>query len=301
MTTAAPVFDYEEQLRIVAEMYAKDWFFVTGIPKSGSTWLTILLNAHPEVSCLGEGHFLTALAPELKATIDKYNAYIRHKNQQVLQGLIAVPQLQGPHLGFLLVSSIALMLATSGKARSVRVVGEKTPGRMDNLASLQALFPHAKFVHIVRDPRDCTVSAWFHNLRVTAAALQSEYRSMSAFVPHSMRVWVRGVTAWEHFSATRSAHCVTVRYEDLVAQSSVELYRLFRFLGVATDAATIAGCIAAGDFTRLSGGRQPGMEDRASLLRQGLPGDWRGHFSPEDASVCQSIAGATMARFGYSA
>src|SRR5689334_11095526 len=32
-------------------------FFVLGVPKSGTTWLQHLLNAHPNISCRGEGKF----------------------------------------------------------------------------------------------------------------------------------------------------------------------------------------------------------------------------------------------------
>ena len=32
-------------------------FFVLGAPKSGTTWLQYLLNAHPNISCRGEGLF----------------------------------------------------------------------------------------------------------------------------------------------------------------------------------------------------------------------------------------------------
>ena len=60
-----PAFDYADQLRVIEEMREKHLFFMGGLPKSGSTWLQIMLHAHPEVSCAGEGHFMTYLAPRL--------------------------------------------------------------------------------------------------------------------------------------------------------------------------------------------------------------------------------------------
>ena len=35
-------------------------FFVTGLGKSGTRWLTKILDSHPEVLCKGEGRFFSA-------------------------------------------------------------------------------------------------------------------------------------------------------------------------------------------------------------------------------------------------
>jgi hypothetical protein len=68
---------------------------------------------------------------------------------------------------------------------------------------------------------------------------------------------------------------------------------------VSTAPATVDACVAAGEFARLTGGRPPGVEDRGSLLRQGVPGDWRNHFAAGDDEACRAIAGGEMARYGY--
>ena len=48
------------------ELRSKQIFFIGGTAKSGTTWVQLLLDAHPEVSCNGEGHFLDNLKPALK-------------------------------------------------------------------------------------------------------------------------------------------------------------------------------------------------------------------------------------------
>jgi hypothetical protein len=35
----------------------RQFFFVIGMPKSGTTWLQLLLDAHPEIQCHGESQF----------------------------------------------------------------------------------------------------------------------------------------------------------------------------------------------------------------------------------------------------
>jgi len=229
----------------------------------------------------------------------QYNTAIGHKNREVLQGFARFPQFVDQNFGFLFVSGALLLLAASGKARDVRVVGEKTPDNIAGPRFLADLFPAAKFINVMRDPRDSTVSAWFHNQRLDADKLQEKFPTLSAFVPHAMQSWCDTVAKWDRFAEAAPERCAMVRYEDLVVRPHEEMTRLFEFLGVGTQSATIDDCVAAGEFTRLSGGRPAGVEDRGSLLRQGLPGDWRNHLSQGEDITCRWIAGDTMARYGY--
>jgi len=297
--TGTPAFDYADQQRIIDEMRAKDLFFVGGIPKSGTTWLQILLNAHPEVSCAGEGHFLTSLAPLLTNALNQHNVVIARTNHGVLQQFAVFPEFDRQNLRFLFVSAILLLMAASGKARDARIVGEKTPDNLLGFPVLSELLPAAKFIHILRDPRDCAVSTWFHIQRTEAKAAQNRFPTLGTMVAHIAQQWRDVVGFWERFAEASAARCALVRYEDLAARPQSELLRLFEFLRASTLPATIDDCVAAGDFARLSGGRPPGVEDRGSLLRQGLPGDWRNHFTQAEVVSCRQIAGGTMARYGY--
>ena len=53
--------------RALADLAGKQLFFVGGAPRSGTTWLQQLLNAHPDCSCRGEGLFWAQLATPLDA------------------------------------------------------------------------------------------------------------------------------------------------------------------------------------------------------------------------------------------
>jgi hypothetical protein len=58
-------FDFDALHDAVAHVRQKQLFFVGGAPKSGTTWLQLMLNGHPEISCTGEGHFPDRLLPAL--------------------------------------------------------------------------------------------------------------------------------------------------------------------------------------------------------------------------------------------
>src|SRR5450432_2618026 len=64
------VFDFDHWHDAVSAVREKQIFFIGGSVKSGTTWLQLLLNAHPEVSANGEGHFLDLLAPALRMAMD---------------------------------------------------------------------------------------------------------------------------------------------------------------------------------------------------------------------------------------
>ena len=61
-------------------------FFVCGAPKSGTTWLQRVLDAHPEVICSGEGHFIQRFTIPLATVVREYNDYSRLVADRVYEG-----------------------------------------------------------------------------------------------------------------------------------------------------------------------------------------------------------------------
>ena len=54
-------------------------FFIGGSQKSGTTWLQLLLDAHPQIACKGEGHIANDMAQLLLISLDKHNQKIADK------------------------------------------------------------------------------------------------------------------------------------------------------------------------------------------------------------------------------
>jgi hypothetical protein len=292
--------DFARQRAALANLWTRQTlFFVGGYPKSGTTWLQVLLNAHPEVSCIGEGHLPNHLLPLLRQATDQHDALIAHKNATVLQELPGFPRFTDDQVSYLLATAISLLLLVPAKAATAHAVGERTPDNYLHFPELAALFPTARFIHIVRDGRDCATSAWFHNERLGADEQAREFASIEAFIEPLAEHWSTAVAESLAWCEAQPARCMVVRYEDLVDQPTEALRRLFGFLGVATTDDVIAHCQQMGAFETLSQGRKVGQEDRTSLFRRGLPGDWRNHFSARDNAKYLAIAGDLTARLGY--
>jgi hypothetical protein len=274
-------------------------FFIGGSMKSGTTWLQLMLDGHAAVVCKGESHVANHLSRLLAASLAKHNQLLADKNATVFQELSGFPLYSGADLAYLTAAALLLGVAKDESKMRLAAIGEKTPDNIRNLEKLYAIFPAAKFIHLVRDGRDCAVSGWFHNQRSSPEWIRGSFSSLSSYALLFAREWARDLSEAGAFAERHPAACLTLRYEDLVADTEAELARVLGFLGVAADGAALAACREAGAFERLSGGRARGEEDRGSFFRNGVPGDWQLHLDATLNSTFRAAAAPWLERFGY--
>lgn len=111
-----------------------------------------------------------------------------------------------------LADQITALAAASGKAH----FGATCHVGFEGLAKL---WPDAKFIHLVRDPRDVAIS------NMTLGWSGHYYTSSES--------WIDAERAWERLSGhLNEDKRFDIRYEDLVATPEAELKRLCRFLGL---------------------------------------------------------------------
>jgi hypothetical protein len=293
------MLDYEAVHAAISKLRKKQIFFVGGVIKSGTTWLQLLLDAHPQVSCNGEAH-LTRLARLLRRVLDQHGQLIAEKNESIFKELAGYPRLGDEDYQYLLASCIALYLWRQSKAKpGARAVGEKSPSNLLSFDLFNRLFPTAKFIHIVRDGRDCAVSGWFHSVRVTPEWTIKTHGSMDRYVTSFMDNWAKDVSAAQALADANPTRIRHVRYEDLLANTENILADLFKFLDVDASPGVLAECRSAASFERLSG-RAAGEENLNSFFRKGVTGDWRNHLNPDVVAMIHQRAGAWLDRFGYS-
>jgi hypothetical protein len=293
-------FDFDSLQTAIGQLRARQIFFVGAMPKSGTTWLQRLLDSHPDVSCTGEGHFPNRLMPSLKKTLEQHNALLKYKSDIALEGLGTAPMFSEDHFHYLTAAAIALFLISSCRGRAVRAIGEKTPDNLVHFPLLASLFPRAKFIAIIRDPRDCAVSAWFHNSRIGAPEFKEKFRSMEQFIDFVVQQWARSTAYALKLRGALGERMFMLRYEDLLADPDPPLQALFQFLGVATSPEILRRCVEKGKFEAMTGGRQSGDEVRGAFLRNGTAGDWRNHLDTAAQARVLKLAGAVMKPLGYS-
>jgi hypothetical protein len=156
------------------------------------------------------------------------------------------------------------------------VWGDKTPVYMSEVPLLASLFPASRFVHIVRDPRDCvlsTESAWGN----------TPLRTAQEWATRTRRCRDAG-------RALGGGRFLELRYEDLVADPPRELARIFDFLGVPTPP----------DAGRLR--RAPENLGAAKGAREVVADNtqkWKRAMAPELRRDVEALTGDLLDAYGY--
>jgi LPS sulfotransferase NodH len=271
-----------------------DLFFVIGAPKSGTTWLEKAMDAHPEVACRGEGKFHMFRDELVKAT-ESYNRFLVQRNQQVF-GRQTFPKVDIDELDKVFRAFVAARMAREPVAPGVKRLGTKDPDIGLYMTDFAPVFPEVDYLHILRDPRDTALSMWHHMQRVHPGV---DTRPLMASLIDTARGWSDYLRITHGEVKARGLSYLEVRYEDMVADGPAALTRVFGFLKVRADAETVAACIEATTFRRMSRGRDAGQEDRKSFFRKGVAGGWRDELTEAQGAEVLAAAGPGARELGY--
>lgn len=272
-------------------------FFVGGAPRSGTTWLQHVLDAHPDIRCGGEGLFMKHLAEPLHRTMAGRQRALIDKNETIFRYSGGFPLCGPADTELLIVTAILLALEQLCGGTTFRAIGEKTPENVFFFPHLKRLLPTAKFIGIARDPRDTLSSAWhfFHKVEPGENPDEAKRKLIADALP-AVTSGLRGMLT------LRKAHpsdCLLVTYERMRAAPETVAGELYRFLGVADDEATVAACAARTSFAAMSGGRPAGMTQDRSFFRKGVVGDWRSTFTPDMGEMIAKELAWAFPLFGW--
>jgi hypothetical protein len=281
----------------LARLAQRQLFFVGGAPRSGTTWLQQLLDAHPDVSCGGEGLFQQHLALPLVQLLAARRRVLEQKNATLFRHTGGFPPHDEADADMLLATGVLLGLARHCGGRAKRAVGEKTPENVFLFPRLKRMFPAAKFIGIARDPRDVLASAW--HLFQRRHAGPDERAAKLTFVRNSLPSLLEGTRRMIALAAEYPGDCAILTYETLRRAPEPAVAALFRFLGVPDDAAVVADCVARTAFARQTGGRPAGVAEDGAFFRKGVVGDWPGTLDGEMNALVLEALGWAFPRFGW--
>ncbi len=187
--------------------------FIVGPLRSGTTLLRLMLTHHPRIDCFGEFECSVSEArgdswPELA----DYYRWAETDWMFLDANLVIDKSLSYPDL-------VRSFLAQEAARTDKEIVSAAIHSRFDLLPKL---WPNARFIHTLRDPRD-----------VARSTVPMGWTGHSFF---GASYWVEPERRWDELVATvPGRQLAEVRYEDLVRQPEAELARLCEFLGVAYD------------------------------------------------------------------
>jgi len=250
----------------------KEYIFIIGSPKSGSTWLQNMISAHPLVSTTVE---LTLFNRYIHPLVESWN-FEQNNIEKGLwyQGLpfILSEDEFYDFLKELLIKAYKKVYLKNPKATHIV---DKHPGYSFHTDIINMLLPGARFIHIIRDGRDVISS-------MIAAYKNIGYGTSN--IEYSTKAWK------EHYSSARKAkklknRYIEIKYEDLQKDSFKTLLRVFEFCKLKTNNKQLKTIIANHEFKKMKSKRQhtdKQVKTHKAFYRKGKTGSWR-----EDLSVSQ--------------
>ena len=269
--------------------------FVVGCGRSGTTLLRLMLDAHPDLAIPPESHFLSRFG----RSIDRYAAPDGGVDPQTLAGDIlrtknfaawGVPEvdvrsrvrsLPRPASFGDVVDAVYTAYA---EPRGASRWGDKTPRYVLDIPLFDWLFPGSRFVHIVRDGRDVSMS-----LR-TVRFGPNDPMSAAGF-------WARRVRAGRRDGGSLGAgRYAEVRYEAVIADPERELRAICDVIDLPWDPGMLEyhrGVDEALPDDRRSQHRHEDRPPTAGLR------DWRTQMASTEVAAFEAVAGDLLDELGY--
>ncbi len=279
--------------------------FVVGVGRSGTTLLRLMLDAHPELAVPPETGFVPNLidaAREDGASPESIaDVLVNHRRwgdfgleiDDLKARWAAGPLKPGPVVR----AFFELYAEQQGKPRW----GDKTPGYTKHIRKISKVLPEARFIHLIRDGRDVTLS------RTTTLALKDVPMTKAA------RRWKKRLKRAQRQGA-RVDHYLELRYETLVSEPEPTLRRICEFLELPWDDAMLHHHTRSEERLQeldrdipAMGGRLPrSAESRMALHERTTKpvdtkaiGKWRTQMDPADVAEFERVAGDLLVELGY--
>lgn len=241
---------------------AAEPFFLVGAERSGTTLLRLMLTHHPQIRCLLESSYLVDYLTPEGGEPDGKTVREQLSADRVAQ-----------HSGFSLapgesfVDAARAFVANDSEASGKGIFGATIHRR---LPTILQLWPQARFVNLIRDPRDVAPS-------VVAMG-------WSGNTWHGSRFWLEAQRdAQQLFTQLEPGFGLKIRFEDLVAEPVATLTKICEFLGCAYDPAMLS-------YPEHSSYPPP---DASAAAR------WKNKLSSRDIQLVETHVGEWLSASGY--
>jgi Sulfotransferase family len=282
-----------------------DVIFIVGAGRSGTTWLHLMLGAHPQVATGQESQLFNNY---LRKLVNQWNREIAYPETDKLRkhGITSYID-EDRFMELLRDFAIAIfdnvMQAKPGATRFL----EKSPNNSFNIDLIHRVFPDARFVHLIRDGRDVVTSM--------LAAKKSWGKDWAPDHGYEAGIeWVRAVTECRRLHGLVENYC-EVRYKDLLNRGPETLARIYEFLELPLGGVDVEKIYAQFAFDKLKKNdysrsiflnpgeaRASGTDGRPEprgFFRKGVAGDWQVSLNREQVDEIYWAAGELLEDLGY--
>ena len=268
--------------------------FVIGCPRSGTTLLRVMLNAHPSIAIPPENRFVIPLyrkrhkmgKPGSKRAARKMARTIGRRGRGLAKLGLTFDQLKAGLVARRprdVAQAMDYAFSTFAEQRGATRWGDKRPSYFAFVDELAEMFPKAQFVYIVRDGRAC------------AASLKRPPFSHSSAT--AMAVWLNSVHACQRSGQRLGPdRFIKLRYEDLVADTESTLRTLCTFLGEPFDPAMLNPEAVVRDHVPSQFQQHAQI---AAGVNTGSVEAWKRELSKAEVASFELLSGRALRRDGY--
>jgi Sulfotransferase family len=276
-------------------MATNPYLFTVGCPRSGTTLLQRMLDAHPLLAVSNDPHFIpfapgvdVGTDPPLTSELVDWVVGYRTFHRFGIDEETGRDAARGAETFSEFVTALFDALATS---RGKPLAGEKTPRYVLHIPLLHSLFPQAHIVHLIRDGRDVALST------LDWARPDKGPGRLGLWNEDPLAVcalsWRRHVLAGRGEGQALGQLYTEIRYESLVKDPDSALEELTARIGLPYAAEMLA-------FHRGRTRKDPGLSSKDAWLPP-TPGlrDWRVTLSRPELELFDALAGDLLAALGY--
>lgn len=284
-----------EQLNGSAVVEQPGPIFVVGVPRSGTTLLRLLLNAHSKIAIGPETHFFK----QVWALREKYGDLAKHENLQALWSDYTGEK-SFEDFRFEDISSVEETIFSSSKSyagllkdlltlyaqREGKLIwGEKTPEHLFNVEEILEWYPTARIVHVIRDPRAVCSS-------LTKVPWSSDDLISNA------RVWNRYLEHAEQLKGKPgiASRMLEVLYEDLIANTEDTLIRICEFLDLEFETQMLEFHQQSSQYVEKD---EPWKNNALSPLNTSSINKWKQEITATQRSELEAVSRKHMIQHGY--
>lgn len=198
--------------------------FVGGAPRSGTTLVQRILNAHPSIYGGAEFDFIPQILAQREQMIHKIE-------RGRISNILSIEEANDAYRSF-----IQQLLYPKRNREGVSWMSEKTPANAIAFEGLVELLPEARFVLCLRNPRAIVASmkAVAQRAKESGEIPDGFVRSIKSSVDYINSCWQNGLRG-----IAGSNYASIVYYEDLVSEPEKTVASMLEELGIDYDSSAI--------------------------------------------------------------
>lgn len=268
---------------------------IVGSPRSGTTLLQLMVNAHPNIAIYGEVHYFDQIVPlkklvfPLQTFTDIDNFFLLVNNIYNIQYLPNAKEFfeqvkeklkdekKPTYEKFYL-----YLLREYAQQERANIYGDKTPTYIRYLQDIINLFPNAKIIHIIRDPR-----------AVVASLLKTPFAS-NCVVTNALK-W--RIDIQSSFGTVRDSNSyLELRYEDLILKPEIRLKKICHFIGEIYDSNMLNFYKNSKEYIK----DEPWKDNVHYPVSNTSINKWEKDLSQTQIFIIEKIIGSNLlSKFGY--